>query len=419
MSTDSVQHHRLGPSKADRWVNCNASISFEDYLLEKGLIKPEPEEDPMSPSAVGTRVHLILSTALDNGVLAEDARHMLPPEEFERTTEEDADNAQVLINFVADYMEENPETELLVETKVDNEQFTGTKETGGTADVILINKPGREIVVMDYKNGSGVAVYPDQTHQLPLYGLGALEGHDVDDFDTVVLGICQPNHHATKNIELYPVPVEDLIEVAELYHKCAEIALDPEAYTNPATFQPGEKQCKWCPCVPYCEALASYMVGMAVEEFDIKNPEPVDEHDLIGVVTPEARAFFQTHIDLFKHWLNNISVNNTNYMLEGGTIPGFKLVRKSTKRVLVETNPKVIARKLNAKIGDITEQKLLPMTKIEKVAKDNGKVDVFNTFVMKPEGDLTIAPQADRREAVEADLPDEDNEAAMVAALLS
>ncbi|MCK5018759.1 MAG: DUF2800 domain-containing protein, partial [Candidatus Peribacteraceae bacterium] len=248
------KHSILSPSGGDRWVPCPGSVAFIRSLITSGVLGEEEEDDdPMSPSNEGTRAHLLLSTSLDNGVCAEEARHIMPEEDLPYITEEMPDHVQGVINWIADYMEENPGTELWVERKVSAEPYTGTKETAGTLDVGLLNFPRKELIVLDFKYGMGVAVHPDDAIQLDIYGLGALAEFNENDFKITTRIIAQPRHPRVDTFQIQRDTTKKFVKRAGKISTAARIALSPGAHLNPLNFEPGEKQCRWCRGSPFCE----------------------------------------------------------------------------------------------------------------------------------------------------------------------
>ena len=398
-------HHRLSPSSSDTWVPCPASVSFTEHLRSRNIIPQQQDDpDPESYSNVGTRAHNVLAKALEYGEVAEEARYRLPKDEAKRTTPEMADYVQIAIDWVADYLEQWPDTDILVETKVNTEPYTGTHDTDGTADIILINKANRELVVFDFKYGSGVAVHVDNTYQLPLYGLGALSEHKESDFKNIKLVICQPRHRDVPNIQALDIPIRKFVKSANRYMSAATKASKPKAFMVKDNFNPGEKQCKWCDAAPHCEALADFMVALAVKEFDADEggiPGPITQDDLVAlpITSPDKRAFIQQHVQLFQTWLTRIVGDNTDYLLRGGKLEGFKLVYTNKNRTYIpNVSVTRLAKAIRLTPADITEEKLLPMTAVEKLAKQTKRHEAFKKFIHKPIGDPIIAPLNDTRD---------------------
>lgn len=408
MTQESV-HSLLSPSGADTWTECYAAPTFVKHLASYNLIAPD-SKDPESPSNEGTRAHLILSTALENGVVAEEARHMLPKEERQYTTEEMADAVQVAVDLVADYLDEFPDAEILIETKVNTEPYTGTHDTDGTADIIMVSRKGRTIIVIDYKHGDGVAIHVEKSNQIPLYGLGALAEYKESDFKKIRMVIVQPRHRDVPPVQELEESIKKFVLRADEYLSAASIAGKPKAWMHEKNYNPGEKQCKWCDAAPHCEALSNYMLKMAVKDWEEDDYGPIEPENLIGPINkPQLRVFVQNNLGLFRDWLNRIETDNTEYLLKGYKLPGYKLVHARTKRKFRdEITPNVLAKALQCKPADVRKTSLVGIGEAEKIAVKRGTLERMQDLVIKPIGNPIIAPEDDRR--TEYVLFDDDDE---------
>jgi hypothetical protein len=167
-----TSHARLGPSSADRWMACAASIRMSQGLPDK----------PSKYAEEGTRAHAALEDALSRGVA-------IPDEAL-------CDDATMVahvtsaITAVMDAMAQFADIERF-ETERRVYPVRGRGDIHGTADVIISGRlhDGRRCVqILDLKYGANHMV-SEASPQLAIYGLGAAEeiGGLVDVFRTTVI----------------------------------------------------------------------------------------------------------------------------------------------------------------------------------------------------------------------------------------
>ena len=164
-------HALLGPSKAERWIACPASIA-----MEKGC--PEPPESPWATE--GTAAHEIAAHKLARitGQISQRAytgRVNKTARAFDLTDEQRGDmerHADAYAWHIRGWLDERGTGAVLIEQRVD----PGVPDGSGTADAIVLC--GDVLHVIDYKYGRSV-VEVEGNPQLKLYALGALESFDL------------------------------------------------------------------------------------------------------------------------------------------------------------------------------------------------------------------------------------------------
>ena len=203
-----VSHAVLGASSAHRWLVCTPSARLSERLTERF------GRQESVYAAEGTKAHALgelkirhaiwradKMTATKHGQMSKEARAAYPginanrykalrtelgdiPEDMEAATDTYCD-------VVMQMREEHPGCALFLEQRVDYSFWA--PEGFGTADCVLVNDD--ELIVIDYKNGTGVPVSAAGNPQLRLYALGAMKRFSVlYDFDRVTYYIVQPYH---------------------------------------------------------------------------------------------------------------------------------------------------------------------------------------------------------------------------------
>jgi hypothetical protein len=115
-------------------------------------------------------------------------------------------------------------------------------DLGGTADFIRWRPLTRELLVVDFKTGSGVDVEAADNRQMMIYALGAMLEMGVGAEDVTVL-IVQPRlGDAGRHIKQWTFKGIELLDFAAEIQKAAEATRDPDPRYNPS-----EKVCRWCP----------------------------------------------------------------------------------------------------------------------------------------------------------------------------
>jgi len=114
------------------------------------------------------------------------------------------------------------------------------KDMGGTADAVWLE--GDELVVTDFKFGTGVAVDPVDNPQLKMYALGVLL-QTARKVRKVRVVIVQPRlEDPAQRIREHTFKAVELMEFAADMEDAAEKSRAEEPVAVP-----GEKQCMWCP----------------------------------------------------------------------------------------------------------------------------------------------------------------------------
>lgn len=355
-------HATLGASNAHRWLVCAGSVA-----AERGL------EDKASPFAEeGTRAHELAELALRTSDTALDA--------FE--DQEMAEYVRVYVEHVNRLISGSDEHS--IEERV---SYADWVDGGfGTADAIVLR--GNVLYVCDLKYGMGVRVDAEENPQGMLYALGAYAKYFTDHrIDVVRINIIQPR---LDHISEWEISVERLLRWAEWVSQRAEATQEPDAERVP-----GEKQCRWCKAKATCPALKEYTEAIIMAEFD----------DLDGM--PKANNLSDEQMrrvldakGLIEGWLAAVEAVVKERLTTGIAFPGYKLVEGRSLRRWADD------WKAAAKLVDLvgsdkayTPPKLISPSQAEKVLGKARKGELEG-LVVKPTGAPTLAPETDKRPAI-------------------
>ena len=310
-------------------------------------------------------------------------------------------------------------------------------DTGGTADVTIafIDEDFGEIELADYKNGTGVLVSVENNKQLLSYLLGRvldLLGRIDDDY-TYRMSICQPRHHLTPDDGIMSVVVtaqelrefEDWLndaarrvdrgrEIVENLFKTANDvtledcinALDAEGLLEVKDFG-GDTI--WDPYLKMSPAIERQTQETAQMDFDDDPPDEIAVPEL-----PEHIARLLRWAPTLEKQIKDARKKANQILMEGGTVPGYKLVRKQGNRqwndTILETDKSVkeVAEEIAKKYG-VDASKLTnppgPTTlrtgpQVLSIIPKARKADFEKDYISRPKGDLAMVDDSDKRSAV-------------------
>lgn len=361
-------HSVLGASAADRWMNCTPSAQ-----LTAGM-----EDEATTCAAEGTAAHALCEWKVRKALKMRAGRRPTSDywtDEMEEFTDDYRDFIMDLVGQ-AKLTCKDPVT--LIEQHLDFSCYV--PDGFGTGDFLLV--ADRELNVVDFKYGRGVAVYADHNPQMMLYALGALNLFDcLYDIEQVTMTIFQPR---LSSISTWTISAEEL-------YKWAEEVLKPKAEL--AAKGEGEfisgSWCRFCKARNTCRARAESFLELAKMEFqppallsDEEVAEVMEKADELSKWASDVMAYAQAEaIENGKHW------------------NGYKLVEgRSTRRFIDEKKVEEAAK--GAGYTDIYNKSLITLTAFEKLmGKDTFKA-VLGSFVTKPAGKLTLVPVSDKRPEV-------------------
>ena len=358
----SRAHAMLSASSASRWLACPPSaVAAEAYTNEGTEFTRE-----------GTLAHEVAEVYAKGG-------HITP---------ESNNSKDITIEMIecatgyADYIQEQIKHEdaiVLLEQRVD---FSPWVPDGfGTCDCIILQ--GETMTVIDYKYGVGVPVSAEDNPQMKLYALGALNDFGLAyDVTHIEMHIYQPR---INNISDCALMVEDLLEWAEQTVK----PIAQKAVKGKGDYKAGE-WCKFCPHAGRCRQLTEVCT------------EYVETHSLrvaVPVLAPHEVAEVLAMEPLVALWLKRVKAQALSTLMEGGEVPGWKVVEgKMGNRKW--TDELQVAKKLldsgYAK-ADFTETKLLSPAAMDKALGKKMVVELLDDMIDRSPGAPTVVPLNDKR----------------------
>lgn len=353
-------HSSLGASNAHRWLACSGSVE-----AERGIVEAE------SPfAAEGTRAHELGELALKTSDAALDAF-------------EDQEMAEY-VRVYTDYVRQSAhEADLFtIEQRV---SYADWVDGGfGTADAVIVR--GDLLHVCDLKYGRGVRVDAENNPQGMLYALGAYaENNFLFDIKTIKISIIQPR---LDHISEWEIGIDELLRWAEWVSQRAEATKDPDAERTP-----GEKQCRFCKAKASCKALLEYTEAVIMADFDDLDMPATN------TLTDEQMRVAMEAKPLIEGWLTAIEAQIKSRLEGGDGFDGYKLVEGLSKRQWA--NDVAAADALEKILGADAaySKKLLSPTQAEKMLGRARKAEISD-LITKPSGKPTLAPESDKRPAI-------------------
>jgi hypothetical protein len=283
-----------------------------------------------------------------------------------------------------DYIQEHIKSDdahVLLERRVD---FSPWVPDGfGTCDCIILD--GDTMIVIDYKYGVGVPVSATGNPQLKLYALGALNDYGLAfDVTKIEMHIFQPR---INNVSVDTCTVDELMAWAEKVVKPTAA----KAAQGKGGYKAGE-HCRFCPHGGKCRTLSKHCT------------EFVETHDLrVGVpkLAPFEIAEVLAMEPVIALWLKKVKEAALNTMLNGGSVPGYKVVEGKLGNRKWTDEQQVAEALQGAGYGleEITETKLLSPAAMDKAIGKKKAAELLADLIDRSPGAPTIAPETDKRPA--------------------
>lgn len=390
-----TEHALLAPSSSTRWLNCTPSARLEAV---------EPEQGPSTFAEEGTDAHALAEIKLSymlGKINAEVYGNKFETfimhsryynSEFNEYVNSYCNEVMDIINI--DY--KGIKLDVFLEARVKFEDIV--PGGAGTSDVVLVGS--NFIHIIDLKFGRGVAVNAIDNTQLRLYALGALKTYRLKGiFEKARMTIIQPRLNDKSTDEH---TVQFLNNWAETYVKPrAELAIKGEG-----KLVPGD-HCKFCKIKAKCEALAAAQLEAAQAEFELAVVDDPTSPTVLepNQMSPEMLARILTVGPKFHDWFKDVAKYAMAVMIKDGVkLPGYKIVRGRSNRIITDKDK--IAEILRTNGYDDTDylkpRDLLGITALEKNIGKKVFDNLVGNYIIKPEGQPTIAPESDSRDEIDA-----------------
>lgn len=417
-----MAHSTFSASAAPRWLACPGSVVLSDG-------KPDSTS---RHAAEGTVAHLLLEEYLVRSAAPEGrVGDVITQDGHDIVVDRDMVSA---LRVAIDHIDEMTRLADLrqAETRVNYAQWLGvpTQAAWGTADLIAVFAPARELLVGDLKFGRGVEVSAVENEQMMLYAGGALLEMDAlgVDIDTIRLVIFQPR--------ISSAPSEWTITRAELEawltgrarSGASSVQMAAQVYpdaTQGATdwhetfLRPGEKQCRWCKAKSTCPALRDEVVA-SVAGLPTAAAAPASPDDFEDMLSPESTklavdaddtaawlAACLSKVDLIEDWCKAVRAEAERRLLAGEPVPGFKVVagKKGARAWADEAQAeKILREQFRLKIEDAYNLKLISPPQAEKLVKAGTigprQWPKLQPLITQTEGKPHVAPESDPRPAI-------------------
>lgn len=384
MSTP-IRHAICSPSSSERWLNCTAAPRFEEGFSES--VSVYAEEGRLAHSIcelyANNRLGLGLSTRKRNS-------------EVKKLQADPLYNPEMLTTaqFYADYLWgkslngfDGARPYAVTEQEVDLSKYI--PGGFGSCDCIMIG--GRVLHITDYKHGKGVQVNAHGNTQMRLYALGALERYGAFyDIQTVTMAIVQPR--VSEEVS------EDSISVGEL-RAWGENTVRPAAeaaYNGSGEFHAGE-WCRFCRGRQQCRARAEYFTALQAHKDRI--PGRQTDRNAENTLTDEEIGRLLTVGAELSAWYDDLKAYARETILQGGNIPGWKVVAGVSRRAFTDTDA---ALKILEGAGytDLYKTEPRSLAELEKQVGRKKFKDLLGEYIRTPPGKATLAAEDDKREAI-------------------
>jgi hypothetical protein len=304
-------------------------------------------------------------------------------EDGDRVVAEDMIEAvQVYLDALRQDSTANPSLKLEIEKTFDLSNLH--PDLGGTNDALLWEDYGR-VILYDYKHGAGYAVDVENNPQLLYYALGAYKSTDCGDIELVIV---QPRaRHRDGPVRRHRLTAQEL-----LFWANEKLVPAAKATEDPAAPLKSGDWCRFCRARATCPELLNH--AQAVTKSDLKTiplppPDALTMDEMVKVLQSK---------DLLTGWLAAVEGRALSMLQEGQAVPGYKLVRGRSTRRWLELAANQLVQRIPGR--DLFERKLKGIPAIEKIIKhDKLAVDISDLYE-KPDGKITIAPEADKRPAI-------------------
>ena len=368
-------HALLSPSASHRWLHCTAAPRLEEDIKDEGS----------DYAAEGTLAHAYCAMKLKEflGLPTDGEKEEIAALQEKYGTGEMSEYTDTYATIVLEKFNAaraiTPDAQLLVETRLDFSDYV--PEAFGTADAIIIADGTMEII--DFKYGKGVKVSAVENPQMMIYALGAYARFAFEyRIDNLRATIVQPR---IDNLSEYEITVEELTAWASnVLTPAAEKAYKGEGPQTPGSW------CQFCKVKNRCRALAD-----KCKEVVAVDPKLITPEELAKDVLPM--------VPIVKTWISGVEDFALAQALSGVQLPGWKIVEGRSVRKITDTDSVADAlTKSGYTQSDIYKPvEMRTITELEKLVGKKQFAALCGEWVNKPQGKPTLAPESDKRKAID------------------
>ena len=385
-------HARLSTSSSHRWLNCPPSVKLAEQFPQTTSVYAEAGRVAHSIAELKARKHFL--EPMPQRTYNARLNKLQEDQNYDKGMEEATDT---YLDFLKETAMRFPSAPFVaLETRVDY----GDIAPGGfgTADCIMIGNG--TIWVIDYKNGSGVPVEAENNSQMMLYAWGALRIYAPiygDTVQTVNLAIVQPHAGGVKSWSLSRQALTAWGET-EVRAK-AELA-----DKGGGEFQAGD-WCQFCPAKAQCATRAKKLLDL--EAFKGAVPEgdsEADEADETMVLLSDAQiGDVLTRARDLAAWVKDLEEYAFHVCMDGGEIPGFKVVEGRGSRDWDKVDDAFAAlQQRGVAEAMLYERKPVSVAGLEKILGKKAFAEMADGLVIKRPGKPALVPASDKRPAYSA-----------------
>jgi len=255
--------------------------------------------------------------------------------------------------------------------------------------------------IVDLKTGRGVWVKAIGNLQLLIYARAACEEFKAYGIRQVRMTIVQP---PLKWQETWTIGIDDLYRLTDAMKPAAAEALRELHEGTGLRFMPGNEQCRFCRYRHACRALANHCIEAAAGNHNTE------------ALTPDEVSDCLSRLPAIEAWIKALRDRAQEDIRTGHAIPGWKLVHgRSMRKWADEAETEKAMKAAGLTDAQIFVKKLVSPAQCDKLYKTltDEQAASIRDGITRTEGALTLAEDADRREAASAsgltagDYPDE------------
>ncbi len=377
----SEQHALLSASAAHRWLKCTKAPRLEETLPETR--SEYADEGRLAHAIAELRLRKQYTDPMGQKAFNEKLNDLKQNPLY---SNEMMSHVDTYFDYIANLVYSFPsQPYVAIEKRLDYSEYA--PEGFGTGDCIIIN--GTDLFIIDFKYGKGIPVSAENNPQMKLYALGAyLESSFLFSIEKVTMVIVQPR---LDNISESTISIDELLAWGESIRPIAQ-----KAYNGEGEFVIGE-HCRFCRAKALCRARAEF--NTAIE------PKPLE------LLTDEEIGQILTKAQDLKAWVSDLEEYSFKAIMEGKTVPGWKVVEGRSTRQFTNTDEAFDTLKQNG-IGEamLYERKPITLTNVEKLLGKAKFNELLKDYVTKSEGKPTLVPASDKREPLKRPTAQDDFE---------